>query len=590
MQPQVFMELGRHLEKHEIIRPEWQRPYLQRSLETLFSPAQPQLITPEKAVKVLQIAAGQSKATALPVTVPDMPMDRLSWSFLAHFVANSFPDDAAEQRPAGQPLRLVYYDNKRPLMKLLTADEDFAITVTDNVTRIPGSPEVSAVRAARDAAQVTLNALAARSNPSATEAELAAARSQLAAVEQALAVAMAAPKWRQTVDLTLTVAVGAKVVAQTTLNYGRWQQVAVTLGYDYDKDVYALELWVDGQSRSKNEAVAARVFTEQSELTIGQDKEVPSRYTTQMSEFRLWSQVRSAAELAAEQDQRKTTSLAQGLFHIGLDRPEGRTNLNLRPSAPPLDLRRVSAPEPPAERERILLLWGKDIRKGIRNTLQTDENFNMTLEVQPGTPASYDLDLAEKRLYVLETPEFSINDYAAGQQLTLSRFRADVKNWIISAANRNYALNRGRVPAVSGHDRDLVGLRRGAGQRQRPRPNQGFPGDAGHSRGAAHHHRRCAHAVEGDLQLRRLLHRRQQPAWLVYPGYRRRAVSGQVHRPAAAQDRHGTPQGDSRRQHGGQSPAIHHALRARRGAGCPAGQPMERFPGGVHTLEHFRGA
>lgn len=437
VQPQLFMELGRHLEKHEIIRPEWQRPYLQRSLETLFSPAQPQTVTPEDAVKVLQIVAGQPKATELRVTAPEMDMDQMTWSFLANFQVKRL-DVTAEQQPAGQPLRLVTYDNKRSGTDLLKSDEDFSITVTDNVSPIPGAPDVGAARLAQLAAESVATALAARSNPAATKAELAAARDRLNAAQQALDAAVAAPKW-QTRDLALSVAIGSQTVAQTTVSYDRWQQIAVTLRYDYDKDLYALDLLIDGQSKSGNPAFAARVFSERSALTIGQDKDVPSHYTTQMSEFRLWGQVRSAAELMADRDQRKTTSLAQRLFHIGLDRPE-KANLNIQPSSPALNLQRVSAPEPPAERERILLLWGKDIRKGIRNTLQTDENFNMTLEVQPGTPASYDLDLAEKRLYVLETPEFSINDYAAGQQSTLSRFRSDIKNWVISAANRNYAL------------------------------------------------------------------------------------------------------------------------------------------------------
>lgn len=439
VQPQVFMELGRHLEKHEIIRPEWQRPYLQRSLETLFSPTQQQVIEPEQAVKVLHIEAGQPKATELKATVPGMAMNQLTWSFLANFTANPLPDAAAENQPGGQTLRLIYYDNKRAIRDLLKPDEDFLVTVTDNVVRIPGSPHVGAARQVRDAAQSALDALKARTNPSATAAELTAMRGSLDAAQQALDAALAAPKW-QTADLTLHVAIGANTVAQTSLSYGRWQQIAVTLDYDYAAGAYAVELLIDGQSKARTPAIKTRVFTEKSELTIGQG-DVPSHFATQMSEFRLWRQVRSAADLTAERDQRKTTSLAKGLFQIGLDRPEGRADLNVRPSQPALGLHRVSEPEPPAERERILLLWGKDIRKGIRNTLQTDESFNMTLEVQSGTPPSYDLDLAEKRLYVLETPEFSINDYAAGQQSTLSRFRPDVKTWLISAANRNYVLS-----------------------------------------------------------------------------------------------------------------------------------------------------
>lgn len=217
------------------------------------SPAQPQVHhAPEKAVKVLQIAVVQSKATALPVTVPDMPMDRLKPA-LGPFCRQQLPGRrgrATAGRPAAAAGLLRQQASFDETLEM--ADEDFAITVTDNVTRIPGSPEVSAVRAALRRGKVTLNVLAARSNPSATEAELAARASQLAAVEQALAVAMAAPKWRQTVDLTLTVAVGAKVVAETTLNYGRWQQVAVTLGYDYDKDVNALES-VGGRAEQEQE-------------------------------------------------------------------------------------------------------------------------------------------------------------------------------------------------------------------------------------------------------------------------------------------------------------------------------------------------
>ncbi len=187
-------------------------------------------------------------------------------------------------------------------------------------------------------------------------------------------------------------------------------------------------------------SVKANLFSKERALTIGQGKPVPAHFTTQLSEFRLRNQALDAAAIAAESRQRKPTSRALGLFQVGLDRQVNRADLNLQPSNPPLELQQVAAPAPPAERERILLLWGKDIRKGIRNTLETDESFNLTLQVQPGAPPSYDLDLALKRLYVLETPQFSINNYAAGAQSTLSRFRPDVKAWVISAANRNYEL------------------------------------------------------------------------------------------------------------------------------------------------------
>ncbi len=258
IQPQVFMELGRNLERSEIIRPEWQRPYLQRSLETLFSPDQQQIITEEKAVKVLQIEAGKpsaaKQATELQVTVPSMEMNQLTWSLLVNSTNTGILDAKAEQQPAAETLRLVHYDNKRAIADLLKPDEDFSIEVADVVSAIAGTPNVAQARRERDAAQATLTALNNRTDPQATPAELNTAQVNLARLEAALQNAINADKW-ETKHLALTVHIGNKQVAQTTVDYGRWQQIAVTLHYDFQQGVYALSLLIDGQSRSENPAI-----------------------------------------------------------------------------------------------------------------------------------------------------------------------------------------------------------------------------------------------------------------------------------------------------------------------------------------------
>ncbi len=225
---------------------------------------------------------------------------------------------------------------------------------------------------ALNAAVTARTTLAGRTNPAPTQAERDAAQAAVDAANQALLDAIAADKW-QTLDLELVVRIGNNTVARATVAYGRWQQIAVVMTYDVSAGVYGLNLLIDGQNMAANANAATRVFSQGSELTIGQEKNVPSHFTTQLSEFRLWNQARSAATIAADSRQRRTTSLAQGLFHLGLDRNENRANLNLQASSPPLDLEQVAEPVPPTERERILLLWGKDIRRSIRNTLQTDE-------------------------------------------------------------------------------------------------------------------------------------------------------------------------------------------------------------------------
>ncbi len=127
IQPQTFMELGRHLEKSEIVRPEWQRPYLQRSLETWFPTSQQQIVTQEQAVEVLQLETNAPNATRLQLSVPAMDMTQMTWSFLANFRNNRKLDATAEQQPTGETLSLVFYDNKRSLLELTKPDENFQI-------------------------------------------------------------------------------------------------------------------------------------------------------------------------------------------------------------------------------------------------------------------------------------------------------------------------------------------------------------------------------------------------------------------------------------------------------------------------------
>jgi Tc toxin complex TcA C-terminal TcB-binding domain/Neuraminidase-like domain/Concanavalin A-like lectin/glucanases superfamily len=241
-----------------------------------------------------------------------------------------------------------------------------------------------------------------------------AAQDHLSQAERVYQNAVDAPKW-QTTALTLAVHIGASVI-ETKLLYGSWQYIAVTMDYDPVTGAYAVQLLVDGIAQVPQAQYQSNIFTPGRDLTIGQQvrdlqgkfepgKGIPEQYTVQLSEFQLWKQARPAALIESERFKRYATNLlVQGVFAIPLDRRESSAQLNLQPSKPGLNLQRGATPKPPIERERILLLWGKDVRRCIRNTLATEKSLNLVLEDPNTIPAinvasQYEYEVAANILY-----------------------------------------------------------------------------------------------------------------------------------------------------------------------------------------------
>ncbi|HEX2913795.1 MAG TPA: LamG-like jellyroll fold domain-containing protein [Chloroflexia bacterium] len=494
VQPQEFMTLGRNLEKDEYIRPEWQRIYLQR-FERFF----PDNFTPAKTdagkeenVKVFQLAsnAPADKSTELKTAITGMDMSQLTWAFLVNFSNNTIsnrPDSfTATDKPAGQAVTLLHYDNASLLdkagnavMRLIgqgggAGDHDFYIEAADVIEAIPNAPDAKAINdlkvlrdtAAGDLATAIGNrdnlsgqviALENQSNPDQNllqqkREELAQAeqtvindQQALNSAEQHYQAALVAPKW-QTTHVSVTARIGSTQVGQATLDYAKWQQVAVTMNYLPDTKSYSVALLVDGTPAGQAVTVATDRFKRRNNVTLGQSGNLPTQYGTQLSEFQLWNVALPANEIAAMRLERRASGFDDKnryVFEIPLDGQESGSTINLAASEPALTLDRVVTPVLPTERERILLIWGTDIRKTIKNTLEADQTFNITLVTDETD--NYDVDLKANQLMIVSTPGLSINDYATTTQSTLSRLSPEIRAFASTVLNRNYKLTDAEI-------------------------------------------------------------------------------------------------------------------------------------------------
>ncbi|MEM7029992.1 MAG: neuraminidase-like domain-containing protein [Chloroflexota bacterium] len=506
---QTYMELGRHLEQNERIRPEWQRIYAQqlasfptdsmftvnaekasltalnnRRLPSGFknefsshkftlpnnsdldirveSEGQRWRITDtqsnqiyivnkereslniflaeertEDQVQVLEIA----EDTDLETSIPDMDMENLTWEFWVHFAKPA--NDQGEIKE--EPLDLIEYNPAWGLSKT-----DFQVSVTNNVTK-PDQTEVGRLQADYDAKS---EALQKAKDEGKKPDELKPFEDALAEANKKLQEA----KTAKSPNLTLTVLLNGTVVSglTTTVDYDQWQHIAITMEYKSGSYTFKLYRSLDkgkdfankpipsGSATIKNVGGSSITLPQSKDVRIGGKEKRPTAYTTQMSEFRLWSDVKGPETILQEKSNRKGQSQADlSLFVMPLDRQESsQSTMKLVRSS--LSFNAVVDPIPPEKRERILLFWGKEIQRSIRNTLENDQDFILSLR-KDGVQPSYEVDLASSKLYVLSTTELSINDYAASDQTTLSRFAPDIRRFLTTTINADFKLSPTQV-------------------------------------------------------------------------------------------------------------------------------------------------
>ena len=545
--PQTYLKLGRDLEKYEIIRPEWQRVYAQRSdkiaLDNFFSiedsyvpdldgarlsdnlreemkshrvylPADgsvtltvlqsgrqwriddksakqtynvvkehpdsemlnvyPTNEWTEDKPQVLQV----SKGHPLSEQIPKMSMVDLTWEFWVH-LSRKGSKQSVEAIPK-QVITLLEYG---PAL-LGIGDPHLRFAVSNNVTKIHGAPDIPALQktlatneqAALDAkseaerkqqALDKLNATMPKDNDAINKAtverdnaneDLNKANDRVKTARKAVDEAKTKPQF-ESLDLTFAVQFRGESRSPNpltvNLDYDMWQHLAIAMRYNVATRQYEVTLIKslanDAKSPEtiKETSPSGDVLPEGKKLAIGiQDfSDKDATYTIQMSEFRLWDSPRDIETIKREtSERRRQDNVDSSPFVLPLNTRKG--GIKLVEAASPLTLRIFVDPTTPVQRERILLFWGKEVQRSIRDTLQDDQEYTLALRKMDLVPPSYSVDLIGSALSAQAGTQFSINDYAAGRQATLSRFSPGIRLLLTSAFNASFKLNSSQVAQI----------------------------------------------------------------------------------------------------------------------------------------------
>lgn len=471
VQPQVYRELDRELREHEYLRHEWQRVYVQRLTEFRESGSQPEQPEQEENARVLEV----DENTRILERLQLANTGALTWALWVHFVNRTTPqrergdinvqtvtlfsyDDRvsltatnrvteiagiAEARAALQPARdaaekaqesadaaqaAAENDNKDQAAvtaaKIATAAADAAKLAAQAAAATPAvAKHVQATAdAARSAAQATRDAAKAGRGSDGAKRAVSAAEAAAAAARQASTRAQetyqALNKWEST-SLDLTLKLDKKTVS-VVLAY-RWHHVAVTLSHA--RGNYALQLYQDGvevgTATSRAIALSGHGMHRIGMLASNQ----PDAFGVQLSDFRLWDHIQDAASLEKTRLVRRT-GLEKGLvYYQALNDVLPGALMRLAQSSltftqPQATVKRIRE----LQRERILVFYGDEVGS-MRSDLSEDRDVKVSVDPQRFPKVvTYDLDLSLSKLHVALTNGLSLNDYAAGDESTLSRF------------------------------------------------------------------------------------------------------------------------------------------------------------------------
>ncbi|WP_204151585.1 LamG-like jellyroll fold domain-containing protein [Leptolyngbya sp. CCY15150] len=496
--PQTYLELDQTISAEQAILPNWQRVAAQRVL-TL---NQEDEVPLERNAQVLELDAN----TAILNVIPRFDMRRLTWSFWTKLENQRPTGFTGSTRPTspqitlfdyGYALRATAAANITPVLGLREAVPQAvqqATSTTPNILVNAGRSEedrneainnlqtiIENLQQARDSANETTNPNLMDEVTSLVNAidDLIDAihddlrnrtSTALGAANRLLTVAAATPQW-ETTTWRLTVARTASTSAtllDMNLPYDAWRHIAVTFDYQR-RGVYVLNLYVgddqvDTASVLRDTGNLGELLPSAQVLSIGRpiaeaiavstlaiatrDQVAPAPlntfFTVQLSEFRLWEQVRDLADISASRYER-VSGREVGLFYRSLNRPPliniysgalrtllGNRN-TLVTSSLSFELTAILPID--VDRERIILFYGNQVRS-IRNNLE-EQSFTLQLENRFEDITNYDVNvslfsagadnssLPNSRGLILHlslTNGLSLNDYADGEHSTLNRF------------------------------------------------------------------------------------------------------------------------------------------------------------------------
>ncbi|ESA33674.1 virulence plasmid kda a protein [Leptolyngbya sp. Heron Island J] len=497
--PQNYLELEETIRAEQAILPSWQRVAAQRVL-TL---NQDNEIPQENNAQVLELNSN----TTILNTIPRFDMRRLTWSFWVKLDNQRPNGFLGTTEPVSSSITLFEYGNRlrglananinpiQGLREAVTQASALATTILPQLSLLSVANEdtrenivtdlqtsIQALEQARAVALTTTNPNLTSEVTNLVDAingvintvnsaisNTANVSAAIAAVNQLIAVVQQTPQW-ETTSWRLTLShEGASPANRldVDLPYDVWQHIAITFDYQQGGD-YELNLYVGDEQtevasvlrdsgnlsemlpsaqvlsigRSTNEALLTSTFAIATRDQLPPEPLNPF-FTAQLSEFRLWEQVRDVASISATRNERRSGQ-EFGLFYLPLNRApqinvyQGTVRDLLADRntlvSSSLDFRLTAIVPVDAERERIILFYGNQVRS-IRNNLE-EQSFTLQLENRFADITNYDVNLSlfsetgninfpNSRGLILHlslTNGLSLNDYADGEHSTLNRF------------------------------------------------------------------------------------------------------------------------------------------------------------------------
>ena len=497
--PQNYLELEETIRAEEAILPSWQRVAAQRVL-TLNQDSE---IPQENNAQVLELNSN----TTILNTIPRFDMRRLTWSFwvkLDNQRSNGFLGDTEPVSPSitlfeyGNRLRGLADANINPIQGLREAVTQASASADAILPQLPLlsvaneetreniitnlQANIQALEQTRDVALTTTNPNLASEVTNLVNAingvintvnsaisNAANVSAAISAVNQLTVIVQQTPQWETTTwKLTLS-HVGSSPTNRLDVNlpYDGWQHIAITFDYqqggDYELNLYVGDEQTEAASVLRDRGNLSELLPSAQVLSIGRStsealltgafaiatrnqappEPLNSFFTAQLSEFRLWEQVRDVASISATRNERRSGQ-EFGLFYLPLNRApqinvyQGTVrdllaNRNTLVSSS-LDFRLTAIVPVDANRERIILFYGNQVRS-IRNNLE-EQSFTLQLENRFADITNYDVNLSlfsetgntnfpNSRGLILHlslTNGLSLNDYADGEHSTLNRF------------------------------------------------------------------------------------------------------------------------------------------------------------------------
>ena len=470
VQPQVYRELDRELREHEYLRHEWQRVYVQRLKELRESSGQATAPEKEKNASVLEVDEHTSIAERLRLD----DTENLTWAFWVNFDNKATPqrnrddvdvravtlfnhDDRLDLTATNQVTEIAGIAEARKAIAAAEAakkktddaagaaraaavddrNDQAAVNAAGAADQAAGDAERAAqaassrpsvankvkqvVAAARQAAQAARNAASAGAGTSEVGSAIVNATTAEASAKTALAEARNAfeglDKWESS-GIVLTLKLDKKTAA-VTLGFG-WQHVAVTMSHGSGS--YAVTIYKGGSTAGQT-SVRASALSGYGNLHIGLlESNQADAFSVQLSDFRLWRRVLSSANLKKTWKDRQTGLETGLLYYLPLNEVLPSALMRLAQSDLTFDIPHAPvAPVRELQSERIVVFYGDEVGS-MRSDLSEERDVQVSVDRKRSADVvNYDLDLSLSKLHVALTNGISLNDYAAGDESTLSR-------------------------------------------------------------------------------------------------------------------------------------------------------------------------